>query len=194
MESGSKPFDRITLGRALERLGDMARAADKIVEISVYGGSALVLSTDFRVGTRDVDAVFENDRVFVRQAAAAIGIEFGWDATWLNDGVKGFLSARDGEADSKFLFRSYPAETGPGLRVLVATPAYLFAMKCLAMRLGGADEVADVQDIRGLGALLNIVSAEAALKAVSRYYPSERLPPKTRFGLEEIFGDGADEP
>ena len=30
--------------------------------------------------------------------------------------------------------RVYPSEGGPGLRIFVATPAYLFAMKCLAMR------------------------------------------------------------
>ena len=191
MSGASKPFDRVTLGQAFERLGEMARSAGKIVEISVYGGSALVLSTDFRIGTQDVDAVFESDRDFVRSAAAAIAVEFDWEPTWLNDGVKGFLSARDG--DAKFLFRSYPAEAGPGLRVLVATPAYLFAMKCLAMRLGGAGETVDIDDIRNLGASLDVQSADDALAIVSRYYPSQNLPPKTRFGIEEIFGSRTDE-
>lgn len=186
MTAASKPFDRVILGQAFERLGAIAREAGKVVEISVYGGSALVLSTDFRVGTQDVDAVFENDRAFVRKAAAAIAAEFDWEPTWLNDGVKGFLSAHD--SDSKTLFRSYPSETGPGLRVFVATPAYLFAMKCLAMRLGGTEETADIEDIRKLGALLGIKSAHDALAIVSRYYPSQNLPPKTRFGIEEIFG------
>jgi len=186
MAAAPKPFDRVTLGQAFERLGAMARDADKIIEISVYGGSALVLSTDFRVGTHDVDAVFERDRDFVRKAATAIATEFEWEPTWLNDGVKGFLSTRDNE--SKALFRSYPSETGPGLRVLVATPAYLFAMKCLAMRLGGVDETADIADIRELGRLLGIKCAGDALAIVSRYYPAEALPPKTRFGIEEIFG------
>ncbi|HWA90703.1 MAG TPA: hypothetical protein VG889_11745 [Rhizomicrobium sp.] len=147
-----------------------------------------MLTTDFRVGTRDVDAVFENDRSFMRGAAAAVAAEFGWDPTWINDGVKGFLSTRDGDTEAKTLFHTYPSETGPGLRVLVATPAYLFAMKCLAMRLGGGEQAADVEDIRQLGALLGIASARDAIAAISRYYPAERLPPKTRFGIEEIFG------
>ena len=188
MSGASKPFDRTTLSQAFERLGAMARNAGKVVEISIYGGSALVLTTDFRVGTRDVDAVFENDRNFVRNAAAVVAAEFGWDPTWINDGVKGFLSAHDSDADAKKLFHTYPSETGPGLRVLVATPAYLFAMKCLAMRLGGGEQSADVEDIRMLGASLGIASAQDALTAISRYYPSEKLPPKTRFGIEEIFG------
>ncbi len=184
----SKPFDRNTLAQAFERLGAMACSAGKIVEISVYGGSALVLTTDFRVGTRDVDAVFENDRSFVRESAAAIAGEFGWDHTWINDGVKGFLSVRDGDEGAKTLFHSYPSEAEPGLRVLVATPAYLFAMKCLAMRLGGGEQTEDVDDIRRLGTLLGIASATDALAAISRYYPAEKLPPKTLFGIEEIFG------
>jgi hypothetical protein len=169
-------------------MGDMARDAGKIVEISIYGGSALVLTMDFRVGTRDVDAVFENDRTFVRQAAAAIADEFGWEPTWLNDGVKGFLSTHDTDRDAKSLFRAYPSDGGPGLRVLVATPAYLFAMKCLAMRFGGFEESRDKEDIRRLGGVLGVASSDDALAVVSRYYPLGKLPPKTQFGLEEIFG------
>ena len=184
----SKPFDRATLEEAFERLGELAAQAGKIVEISVYGGSALVLTTNFRVSTQDVDAVFEADRSFVRGAAERIGAEFGWDANWINDGVKGFLSARDQEPDAKLLFRSYPSETQPGLRVFVASAAYLFAMKCLAMRLGGVAENPDIDDIRKLGASLGIANSDQAISAISRYYPIERMPPKTRFGLEEIFG------
>lgn len=189
MDGPTKPFDRATLALAFERLGALANDAGKVVEISVYGGSALVLTTNFRVGTRDVDAVFENDRSFVREAASTVAEEFGWEPTWINDGVKDFLSARDGEKDAKALFHTYPSETGPGLRVLVATPAYLFAMKCLAMRLGGGETAPDVEDIRELGALLGISSATDAIAAISRYYPAEKLPPKTRFGIEEIFGE-----
>jgi hypothetical protein len=188
MAAAPKPFDRATLQQAFERLGALAHAAGKIVEISVYGGSALVLTTDFRVATRDVDAVFEGDKTFVRKAAETVADEFGWDATWLNDGVKGFLSAADAEA--KTLFRTYPTEGEAGLRVLVATPAYLFAMKCLAMRAGGTAESSDVDDIRRLGAELGITGAADALRTISRYYPLERLPPKTQFGIDEIFGGG----
>ena len=181
-----KPFDRSTLQQAFERLGQMARAENKVVEVSIYGGSALVLTTDFRVATRDVDAVFEADRAFVRRAAIQIAAEFGWNDHWINDGVKGFLSLND--ADSKFLLHTYPSEDGPGLRVFVASAAYLFAMKCLAMRAGGVEQVQDVDDILNLASTLNIESLAQAIAVVSQYYPAEALPPKTRFGLEEIFG------
>jgi hypothetical protein len=188
MADGPKVFDRTALEMAFEKLGELAVAAGKVIDISVYGGSALVLTTDFRVGTQDVDAVFEKDRRFVRNAAQIVAAEFGWPSGWINDGVKGFLSAQDSAPDSKTLFRSYPSETGPGLRVFVATPSYLFAMKCLAMRAAGVDRSEDIEDIGRLGATLGIANAGQAISIVMRYYPGGQLPPKTRFGLEEIFG------
>jgi hypothetical protein len=188
MSAAPLPFDRRTIEKAFERLGELAVAAGKIVEISVYGGSALVLTLEARPATRDVDAVFDRDRTFVRKAAQTIAAEFDWDEGWLNDGVKGFLSAADSDPEAKRLMFTYPSEERPGLRVFVATAPYLFAMKSLAMRIGGADERRDVDDIRGLGDVLGVRTAAEALGIVSRYYPAERLPPKTRFGLEEIFG------
>lgn len=187
--TGPSPFDRAALERAFERLGSMAVEAGKLVEISVYGGSALVLTFPQRPATRDVDAVFEADRDFVREAARIVGDEIGWGRDWINDGVKGFLSRADADPDSKRLFRTYPTDGLAGLRVLVASPAYLFAMKCLAMRAGGTGGPDDTQDIRRLAAALGIYSVGEAIAVVMRYYPAAALPPKTRFGLEEIFGE-----
>jgi hypothetical protein len=166
----------------------IALAAGKIVEISVYGGSAIVLTTDFRVATRDVGAVFASDSAFMRKAAETVADEFGWHPGWINDGVKGFLSARDAEAEAKLLFRSYPGEDEVGLRVFVAAPSYLFAMKCMAMRVGGVEASEDISDIRQLAKVLAIHDLDEALALVSKYYPLEKLSPKTHFGLQEIFG------
>jgi hypothetical protein len=73
--------------------------------------------------------------------------EFGWDENWLNDGVKGWFSSRDADPDVKALFKTYPAEDQPGLRVYAAKPEYLFAMKCRAMRVGGVEEIFSNLDI-----------------------------------------------
>ncbi len=185
-----RPFDRAALESAFERMGEMAVLAGKIVEISVYGGSALVLTLNHRPATRDVDAVFEKDRAFIRRATEDVAAEFGWQSDWLNDSVKGFLSRADAEPGAKSLFRSFPAENATGLRVLVASPGYMFAMKCLAMRIGGASDRGDVDDIRSLGDILGLRTLAEAIDLVARYYPAEALPAKTRFGLEEIFGPG----
>ena len=50
----------------------------------------MILTLNHRPATRDVDAVFERDRTFVRSAAGLIAEEFGWPAEWLNDSVNGF--------------------------------------------------------------------------------------------------------
>jgi hypothetical protein len=73
--------------------------------------------------------------------------------------VKGFLSEHGEYAT--FLELDH-------LRVMVAQPAYLLAMKCLALRIGA--EFHDEDDIR---------SYEQALAVLTRYYPLERFPQKT---------------
>jgi hypothetical protein len=173
------------LERAFDALGRKARMDGKIVEIAIYGGSALVLTLPGRIATKDVDAVTQNDSAWLRNAASELARENGWPADWINDGVKGWLSHRDSEA--KKLFKSYPSEEQPGLRVFVASPHYLFAMKCLAMRIGGVDETQDRSDIESLARKIGITSAEQAIEIVSQYYPLSRVPPKTQYGLEEIF-------
>jgi environmental stress-induced protein Ves len=47
------------------------------IEIAVYGGSALMLTFDWRVATKDVDGVFEADRDTVRRLAARIAENYG---------------------------------------------------------------------------------------------------------------------
>jgi len=94
-------FDRAALLDAFADLGRRAWAEGASIEIAVYGGSALMLVFDWRAATKDVDGVFENDRAIVRRLAADVAAERGWPSDWLNDGVKGFLSTRDGEAGMK---------------------------------------------------------------------------------------------
>jgi hypothetical protein len=189
-EAQLRPFDRPALEAAFERIGQMALAAGRIVEISVYGGSALVLTLNHRPATRDVGGVFEKDRAFVRHAVEVVAAEFGWRDDWLNDSVKGFLSRADSAPDAKSLFRTFPDGDAIGLRLLVASPGYLFAMKCLSMRIGDASVGWDIDDIRRLAVALGVSTFDEAIDLVARYYPSDALPPKTRFGLEEIFGPG----
>jgi hypothetical protein len=180
-------FDRQALERALDELGRRAYAEGKTVEIAIYGGSALMLTYGWRLATKDVDAVFEADKQIIRRLARDIAEENDWDPDWLNDSVKGFLSAADGSPQAKRLFRTYPSEDSPGLRVMVANPAYLFAMKCRAMRVGGVEGGTDVDDIRRLAGEIGLTGADEALDLVAAFYPDRVIEPKTRFGLEEIF-------
>lgn len=100
----------------------------------------------------------------------------GFPDSWLNDAVKGFLSPR-GDFD--------PFLELPHLRVFVARPTYLLAMKCAAMRLG--EEFQDLDDVRYLLRFGNISSAEEAMSVVTTYFDESRLLPKTRLALEELL-------
>jgi hypothetical protein len=186
-------FDRSTLEGAFQALGQMAAKAGRLVEIAVYGGSALVLTLPNRVATRDVDAVIRNDAGWLRSAVAALAQERGWPPDWLNDGVKGFLSHPDGDPEARTLLKSYPGEETAGLRVFVASPRYLFAMKCLAMQIGGVDETRDRADIEALATAIGVTTAEQAIGIVAQFYPASQISPKTQLGLEEIFGRRSDD-
>ena len=187
MPGKTQKFDLPALESALSELGRRAHAAGRTVEIAIYGGSALLLILDRRVATRDVDAVFEKDKAFVSKLAAEMAAEFGWDENWLNDGVKGWLSQLDADPGMKRLFKTYPSEEEPGLRVFVPKPEYLFAMKCRAMRVGGIDSSSDIDDIKRLVRDIGLTSSDQALALVESFYPGGEIEPKTRFGLEEIF-------
>jgi hypothetical protein len=187
--SGDKNFDRKTLEHALAELGRRAFAAGRTVEIVIYGGSALLLTLNRQVNTGDVDAVFEGNKDFIKRIAADMAEDFGWDENWLNDGVKGWLSNRDADPDVKALFKTYPSEDRPGLRVYTARPEYLFAMKCRAMRVGGIETNSDIDDIRLLARAIGLNNSQDALKLVEKFYPQNMLQPKTRLGLEEIFSN-----
>lgn len=184
--SDDKNFDRLTLENALAELGSRAFAAGRTVEIVVYGGSALLLTLNRQINTGDVDAVFEGNRDFIKKLAAEMAEEFGWDENWLNDGVKGWLSKRDADPDVRALFKTYPTEEQPGLRVYTARPEYLFAMKCRAMRVGGIEANSDIDDIKLLARAIGIKNSQTL---VEKFYPQNMLQPKTRLGLEEIFSN-----
>jgi hypothetical protein len=187
-------LDRPSLEAAFAEIGARAIADGRVVEIAVYGGAALVLTLDNRVATKDLDAVIRNDPQWLRAVVAELAEDRNWPADWLNDGVKGFLSDHDASPEAHRLFKSYPSEDRPGLRVFVATPAYLFAMKCMAMRIGGAETTRDRQDIEALAKILSIADAEKAIELVARFYPASRISPKTQFGIEEIFGPRPESP
>ncbi|HEX5387093.1 MAG TPA: hypothetical protein VFW66_10360 [Gemmatimonadales bacterium] len=172
--------ERVTLTRTdIHRLFDLLDAelagegADG--EIYLVGGAVMCLALNARAATRDVDAFFR-PAALIRQAAARVAARAGVPDDWLNDAVKGFLSSR-GDFD--------PYLELPHLRVFVARPEYLLAMKCASMRLGA--EFHDLDDVRYLLRYLNLSTFEQALAIVTRYFGEEQLPPKSRFALEELL-------
>ncbi len=144
-------------------------------EIYLVGGAVMCLALDAREATRDLDAFFRPTKL-IREAAARVAARAGVPDTWLNDAVKGYLSPR-GDYN--------PYLELEHLRVFVAQPAYLLAMKCAAMRLGA--EFHDLDDVRFLLRYLNVSTPGDAIAIVLRYFDAEHIPVKTRLALEELL-------
>jgi hypothetical protein len=162
--------------RRLFALLDQELAATGVQgELYLLGGAVMCLAYAARPSTQDVDAVFRPTKE-VRQAAARVALKARVPADWLNDGVKGFVSAHGDFA---------PYLELQHLRVLLAQPEYLLAMKCLAFRIGS--EFHDEDDIRYLLRHLDIRSVEQAQTVIARYYPLEKFPQKTLYALAEIL-------
>jgi hypothetical protein len=167
-------FTAHDIRRLLELLGQELETADLEGELYLVGGAVMCLAFDARPATR-VDALFRPTRE-IREAAARVADRAGVPRGWLNDAVKGFLDERGDFAAFLEL---------PNLRVFIARPEYLLAMKCASMRL--AEEFRDVDDVRYLLRYLNIASVDQALEIVTRYVDEDRLLPKTRHALEELL-------
>ena len=168
-------FSRADIERLFGLLNEELRAQNITGELFLVGGAVMCLVYAVRPATRDVDAYFKPGRQ-IREAAARVGQQTGLDNEWLNDAVKSYLSER-GEFAS-WLELDH-------LRVMVAQPEYLLAMKCLAMRIG--EEFHDLDDVRYLLRHLNITAYRQALDIIGRYYPKDRFPQKTLYALEELL-------
>jgi hypothetical protein len=168
-------MDARELRKRFGQLNDELRAADTEGELFLVGGAVMCLAYSARPSTKDVDGFFRPARQ-VREAALRVARRSGLEADWLNDGVKGYLSEH-GDF-TPFLALSH-------LRVMIAQPAYLLAMKCLSFRIGA--EFHDEDDVRYLLRHLNLVSYDEAVAIIGRYYPLQRFPQKTLYALGELL-------
>jgi hypothetical protein len=177
------------LHEALSELGGLAQAEGKVIDVAIYGGAALLLVSNFRISTKDVDAVADDEgQRVIERLAAVVALPRGWRPDWLNDEVFAFLSDTvDGLDAHHTYFRSYPNEHEPGLRVFVPTPEYLLAMKLMAMRIGQEGSAKDRGDILNLLAIVGLATREATLEFVAGFYPEARKSCKVTLGIDELF-------
>jgi len=168
---------------ALGSLSDELGKQGVIGEICLFGGTVMVLAFTARLATKDVDALFQPAQT-IREIARGIADEQHLPSDWLNDGVKGFVSARhETTAGNLPQFKH--------LRLTMPVPEYLLAMKCMAARMGGTSgEQSDVGDIVFLIRQLQLKSAQVVLDLVGQYYPASRIPVKTQYLIEGLFEEG----
>ena len=163
------------LRKLFELLNEELGHAQTQGELFLVGGAVMCLAFAARPSTQDVDGVFRPPTQ-VREAAARVATRAKVRADWLNDAVKGFMSSRGDFAP--FLELEH-------LRIMIAQPEYLLAMKCLALRIGA--EFHDEDDVRYLLRLLEIRTYDNAMTVITKYYPTERFPQKTLYALAELL-------
>lgn len=182
-KTADSTLTRDTLLRGLQVLSDHLGKQGVTGEVCLFGGAVMVLAFNARLATKDVDALFQPAQI-IRDLANRIADDLHLSIGWLNDGVKGFLSARH-----EMTTENLPQF--PHLRLTMPVPEYLLAMKCMAARLGGTtDEPSDVADIIFLIRQLKLKSAPEVLELVGLYYPANRVPVKTRYLVEGLFEEG----
>ena len=164
--------------KALMRLGELLRDRRVTGEIAISEGATIVLGFDFRTATQDVDSLITDGHGQVIQAAQEVGKELHLPPNWLNEQATIYLSKNRDFS----LFKTYPSEGQFGLRVLLAKPEYILAMKLLAFRVYAAD----VDDIKHLALHLNRTSAEDLLSLLKHYYPNEQIAPKRVLQVTEL--------
>lgn len=180
MPSSDPILTRERILGALDELNAVLQAKGVTGELCIFGGAAMVLAFDARESTRDVDAIFV-PKSEVSDACRVVADHHGLPESWLNDGVKGFVSST-GDLTPEGM-----PQWG-NLRIFRPTTPYLLAMKCLASRVAGYDGAGDRDDILRLCEELGLRESDAVLEIVATYYPETMIPAKTRFFVEEILG------
>ena len=172
-------FTRDSLTAALNELGSLAHAEGKVIDIAIYGGSALALASNFRVSTQDIDAVIAADQQTVDRIVARMAKDHDWPATWFSTAVAMFTSdlADDLKAHHHYL-GSYPSGQQPGLRVFVPSPSYLLAMKLQSLRVSADTGFKDADDLKNLLHICGVTSSDEAMQLLVAFYPD--LKPDSR--------------
>jgi hypothetical protein len=191
----SAAFGREALLDAFDEIGRAAAEAGTRLLIAVYGGSALMLASNFRFSTEDVD-VSTLQRPLPDWLAAVvheIARKNAWQEEWFNDGVAFHLSPLANRAADHLEFGTFPRDgSPPGLVVSVPTAEYLLALKLKAARvLDPLRGEAERLDILNLMQVVGISTADDAIALLGRYFPvSAAASEKQRFLLKNMNRDG----
>src|SRR3954469_4978855 len=192
----AKRLNREALLDAFDRIGRAAVDAGTKLQIAVYGGSALMLASNFRFATEDVD-VSKLDHPLPDWLATIVqelADQNNWQNDWFNDGVAFHLSSLADSAADHLEFGTFPRDGSPaGLAVSVPSAAYLLALKLKAFRI--TDPVrgeTERLDILNLMRVVGISTVDDAIVLLGRYFPlSAASSEKQQFLLKHMNREGA---
>src|SRR6185295_15749463 len=106
----ARALDRATLLAAFDEIGRAALAAETRLTIAVFGGSALMLASNFRFSTEDVDIAEVGSPwpAWLTDVVERIARQNDWSQTWLNDAVSFHLSPLAQDKRDLAVFGSFP--------------------------------------------------------------------------------------
>jgi hypothetical protein len=185
-------FTRDELLGAFDRIGEAAITAGTKLQIVVYGGSALMLASNFRFATEDVDIaeIGEQWPAWLTEAVDRIASENHWSSTWFNDAVSFHLSPIAQADRDLTAFGSFPrVGEATGLTVFIPTARYMLALKLKALRISDFEKgQQDMGDVAHLLKVLNIVDVEEAITILAEFFPTSAAnADKQRFVLKRLL-------
>lgn len=124
---------RSHLVRLLTEVGERLLARGRAGQIYVVRGAAMALTFDSRRVTRDIDAAVPGDQTDLWEAVAEVATAHRLAPDWLNTYAVAFMTDEPDVTASEL--------TVPGLRVAIASPEHLIAMKLRAMRGRDLDDL-----------------------------------------------------
>jgi hypothetical protein len=185
-------FDRNELLEALDELGRAAIEAGARLDIAVFGGAALMLASNFRFATEDVDIaeIGQPWPEWLTTVVTRIANERGWREEWLNDAVTFHLSPLAHPERDFVPCGTFPRRAEKtGLAVFVPSARYMLALKLKALRMSDVKKGSkDLSDVAGLLRLLDIHVPEDAVNVLAEFFPkSGSDADKQRFVVRHIL-------
>jgi hypothetical protein len=186
-------FDRDQLLAALNEIGEAAVHAHTRLDIAVYGGSALMLASNFRFSTEDVDIaeIGQPWPDWLSDVVARIAMRNGWEEHWLNDAVTSFLSPLAQAGRDLVIWGTFPRQADKtGMTVFVPTARYMLALKLRALRVAKFDKgTKDLADVASLLRVLGIKDVEGAIAVLTEFFPKSGADAdKARFVVRHVLG------
>lgn len=154
-------------------LSERLQSRNEKGEIGLVGGAVMCLVYNARASTKDVDAIFEPQKI-IRKLSAEIAEEEGLPLDWLNDGAKAYIQPH---------FQREAVLNLPNLLVWAPEAKYMLAMKCISARW----DTSDKDDVLFLIKHLGLTKVNQVFKIIQDYYPKSIIPAKTKFFIEEAF-------
>jgi hypothetical protein len=181
-----KQLDRAKIEEAFRIMGQYLLDRKVLGEITVYGGSAIILQFDWRTFSMDVDAtvISASNHGVVMDAVRYAANRLDLASSWLNESVTMYARRAEQDADRVFV-GTYPSPDRVGLRVMAAKPSYILAMKLKALERATADD-RDYQDAIALGVACGVTTVDGLREVFRKFFADEELPYAAELRLRDL--------